>query len=86
MKLLPCDPAKRQQADGAYGPLRGQQVRDGGRCVAPQPHRRPGTLVAASKGAPDRIWLPSEGEWGTPLCLSTCKILNWTLISGLIMN
>lgn len=69
MKLLPCDPVKHQQADGAYGPLRDRQVSDGERCVAPQPHRRPGTPVVASKGAPDRIWLPSEGGWGTPLYL-----------------
>lgn len=69
MKLLPCDPVKRQQADGVYGPLRGRQVSDGGRCVAPPPHRRPGTPVVANRDVPDRIWLPSEGGWGTLLYL-----------------
>lgn len=78
IKPLPCDLAKRQQADGVYGPLQGRQVSDVGRCVAPPPHLRPGTPVVASKGAPDRIWLPSEEEWGIPQYLQ--EILNSILI------
>lgn len=54
LKSLPCDPAKRQQADDVYGLLRGRQVSDGGHCEGPLPHRLPGTPVAASIGAPDR--------------------------------